>query len=90
MAEHDVAYFREQGQNLVVVMVRWADVQSKGESAVLDYVRYHATNAGLVGQTAICWESGGRPYYYGPPDLVRFLSSVPYILVPWNHRLVIP
>ncbi len=90
MATHDVAYFREQGQSLVVVMVHWADVQSKGKQVMLDHIRLHARNAGLVGKTAICWKSGSRPQYFGPSDLVRFLARIPYNRLPWNHRLTIP
>ena len=89
MAAHDVAYFREQGQSLGAVMVHWADVQSREKQAMLDYVRLHANNAGLVGKTAICWMSGSRPQYFGPPDLVRFLVRIPYNRLPWNCRLTI-
>jgi hypothetical protein len=89
MSQHDVAYFHEQGQNLVVIMVHASDVQAKGPETVWRAMQLHARNAGLVGKTAICWKSGSNIRYYGPQALTRFLSRVPYFRIPWNRKLTI-
>jgi hypothetical protein len=90
MAQHDVAYFREQGQNLVVVMVHWADIQSIRSRG---HVRLRQTACRK------CWPCGENCHLlairwtsalFGLPDLVRFLAKVPYYRIPWNRKLMIP
>jgi hypothetical protein len=76
------ALVREQGVNFAVVLVRSAAMNqppaSKNQLAAGFQPIFPGNHIVLCAQ-----DSGGRPTYYGRPDIVRFLSGIFFEQLPW-------
>ena len=85
----DGAVIREQDVTFGVIVVR---------PHVLDDIsqrdRIVAQASHLFGgiPTVLMAQNGGQARYYGRPDLVRFMASVPLAAVPWKqyHLSTVP
>jgi hypothetical protein len=79
----DVAVVREQGQTFAVVAVKshaFSSEASRTEAALSAQTRFPGMPIVLMSQG-----SGGRPTFWGRPDIVRFLSNVAISRLPWRR-----
>ncbi len=79
----DAALVREQGVTFAVVAV-------KSHVVTTDLTRREAmTSFGThfpgVPVVLMAQDGGGRPTFWGRPDIVRFLSHVPLGALPWRR-----
>lgn len=76
-ARYRVAYVRERGSNMVIVVsgafFNSTDQQKRGWFPQIEAC---AKSAGLVGQTLIVGSPNGGYYYWGPTDYQPFLRSI--------------
>lgn len=78
----DGAVVEEQGVTFAIAVVQRSliDQPGKRDDAIIEF---SATFGGLptvlMGQ-----DSWGTPTYYGRPDIVDFLSSIPMEAIPWQ------
>lgn len=82
-----LAHLRDQGINFVVFA---ADAPSKTRSdrqRLLGQLIAAARRAGLaVDKAALTITEGGRPGFFGTPDLVRYLTSLGGVPT-WTHSI---
>ena len=75
--------------------------KEQGVTFAVVSVKQHALNPGTRDDTCASFEpvfgvpivlmaqdSRGRPTYYGPPNIVRFLKNVPIEALPWKEWTV--
>lgn len=79
------AVIREQGQTFAIAVVKPHVVRCRSTA--------NQTIAGLrptfgVPVVLMAQDGRGRPTYFGPSDIVRFLSSVPLRAIPWQEYRV--
>lgn len=79
------AVIREQGQTFAVVVVKPHVVQNSVAAA--DAIRGFAPVFG-VPVVLMAQDGGGRPTYYGRPDIARFMSRVPLRSIPWREYTI--
>jgi hypothetical protein len=79
------AVVREQGQTFAVVVVKPYVIQSLSEArnAIQSFAPFFGVPVVLMAQ-----DRGGRPTYYGRPDIARFLASVPLESIPWHEYTI--
>lgn len=78
MPSFDVAYVREQGQNMLLFPLNrsFAHKSSAEQHSILQELEERAHGAGLAGRAVAVWESGGRTYTIGPKLWAGFLRSL--------------
>lgn len=86
MSSIDGAVIEEGGVKFAVVVVRPSllNQPSARDQATIDF-------AGLFGglpTVLMAQNSQGVPTYYGRPDLVDFLASVPMEAIPWQRYTI--
>jgi hypothetical protein len=77
------AVIREQGVTFAVVIVKRhvLDARSRAAEAIASFSPlFDGVPTVLMAQ-----DHRGTPTYYGRPDLVRFMASVPMAAVPWRE-----
>lgn len=76
------AIIKEQGQIFAIVAVKRHVVQSRAAAAeaIQGFTPVFGVPVVLMAQ-----DSRGVPTYYGRPDIVRFLASVPFHTIPWKE-----
>jgi len=86
MTSFDVAHIREQGQDIIVVLV---DREPTREQIAA--LQYGATSAGLRGRVVPIWDQSGRPHFIAPQPWHPFFRSLSWdvILANVNHTLTI-
>jgi hypothetical protein len=83
MSSFDGAVIKEQGVNFAIAVVK---VSLLSQPAARDraLVEFAGAFGGLP--TVLMAQDGqGVPTYYGRPDLVDFLASVPIEAIPWQQ-----
>lgn len=78
----DAALVREQGVEFAVVTVR-RGVLDQGSSERAAVAAEFSQAFGRVPVVLMAQDHKGVPIYWGRRDLVRFLSDVPFELLPW-------
>ena len=74
---------REQGQKFAIVVVKKSVLDNRTEA--------QRTQAGCTSLfpglpiVLMAQDGGGRPTYYGRPDIVRFLASIDMRRIPWKE-----
>ncbi len=84
MSTFDGALIREQSVTFGIVVAR------RGSSS-MDKAHLMAMASRMFGGVpAVAMEQDGRgvPTYFGRPDLVRFLASIPMESIPWKRYTV--
>lgn len=79
MPKFNVAYLREQGQDMLLFALDGANLHHKSEreqAGILAELEARAHAAGLAGRAAIFWDYGSSGYFRGPRQWHQFLSSV--------------
>jgi hypothetical protein len=79
----DAALVREQGVNFVVVAVK-RPVLDQSASKKGQIAGQFSTAFGSVPVVLMTQDFKGVPIYWGRQDLVRWLSNVPFELLPWG------
>jgi hypothetical protein len=81
MARFDGAVIREQGVEFAIAVVRRLVLNnpSQRDQAQTEFASLFGLPTVLMAQDA-----QGTPTYYGRPDLVKFLASVPVGAIPWR------
>lgn len=92
MATFEVAYFRELGRDLIVVVVprSFAGKTDTEQSDICARLQHCASSAGLTGMVVPCWDAGGgRMGYYAPAQWQPFFRKLTPadIALNINHRL---
>jgi hypothetical protein len=77
------AIIKEQGVTFAVITVRKAvlSVKSKADELLASAQRHIFPGVPVV---LMAQDAHGTPTYYGRPDIVRFMASVPLAAVPWR------
>lgn len=81
MPEFDVAYFKEQGQDVITVFVGDGvdDMSEVEQNHVCRELQFRAHNAGMSGNVAMVWEDrSGHLGYRVPQAWQPFFDSVDY------------
>jgi hypothetical protein len=79
------AVIREQGQTFAIVIVKPHVIENRSEAS--EAIR--AMSPVFAVPLVLMAEDGrGRPTYYGRPDIVRFLASVPLRAIPWPEYTI--
>lgn len=82
-----MAHLRKQGINFAVFDADSRCHTKSGRAKVLADLTVRARASGLkVEKSALAYVSGGRPEFFGTPDLVRFLASLGGVPA-WTHTL---
>lgn len=79
----DAALVREQGVEFAVVVVK-KHVLSGESSRRQAAASFQASFPGIP-IILMAQDGGGRPTFWGRPDIVRFLSNVPVSRLPWRR-----
>jgi hypothetical protein len=79
------ALIRQQGQTFAIVIVKPHVIE--GHSEASDAIRAMSPVFG-VPLILMAQDGRGRPTYYGRPDIVRFLASVPLRAIPWREYTI--
>ena len=76
------AVIKEQGLTFAVVIVKRhvLDITSEAGEAIDSFRPLF----GGIPTVLMAQDSRGTPTYYGRPDIVRFMASVPIQSVPWK------
>jgi hypothetical protein len=77
------AVIREQGATFAVVIVKRHVLDSSSRAA--EAIASFRPVFGGIPTVLMAQDSRGTPTYYGRPDIVRFLASVPLQSVPWKE-----
>ena len=77
----DAALVKEQGVEFAVVCVKRSAFNSTTQRPSMQAQFSRAF--GGVPTVLMAERSDGKPEYWGRPDLVRWLSEVPYEMLPW-------
>jgi hypothetical protein len=84
----DGAVIKEQGITFGIAVVRRGVIDNphRRRDALAGF------QAALGGVPTVLAEQDtkGRPTYYGRPDIVNFLSGVPFDAIPWRHYSLTP
>jgi hypothetical protein len=78
MAQFDVAYFKEQGQNMIVIPLdaSYGNKTNTEQSKIRNSLEICARSAGLVGSVVTVWDAGGgRMGFLAPSQWQPFFSS---------------
>ena len=79
----DAALVREQGVEFAVVSVKSHVLSSQSSrSDAIDAASSQFPGLPIV---LMSQDSRGTPTYWGRKDIVRFLSNVPFELLPWRR-----
>jgi hypothetical protein len=83
MPSYDIAYVRELGQNMILIPLdsSFGHKPEAAQNSFLFEFEKRAHNAGLRGQAAAVWETGGRTETRGPRNWAGFLGSLSMALV---------
>jgi hypothetical protein len=78
MPSYDVAHIREQGQDMLLFPLgdRFGRTLEIDQRTILAELERRAHAAGLAGEAAAVWQSGGRTYTLGPRSWAGFLRSI--------------
>lgn len=88
MAKIRMAHLRAQGINFAVFAADSPSRTSQGRAELLADLAGKARGSGLrVDKAALAFTEGGRPTFYGTPDLVRYLST--HGVSRWTHTLTV-
>jgi hypothetical protein len=79
------AVIREQGQTFAVVVVKSHILQNQTEAAK---VIQSFTPVFHVPVVLMAQDNHGIPTYRGRPDIVKFLASVPFEVIPWKEYTI--
>ena len=77
------AVIREQGVTFAVVVVKKHVVDNESEAKQM-IAAFRPVFPGIP-VVLMAQEHKGRPVYYGRPDIVKFLASVPMHAIPWKE-----
>jgi hypothetical protein len=93
MATYDIAHIREQGIDLIIVLVDPAfGFESPGEQQqIVAVLQECATQAGLAGTVIPVWDAGaGRIGFLAPQNWLSFFSSIDltFVIRNINRKLV--
>lgn len=79
MADFEVAHVREQGQDMIIIVVN-SDIRHKTnqeQNEILSWLQDCAHAAGLAGNAALVWDAGrGQMGYLGPHQWRGFFQSI--------------
>ena len=83
----DGAVVREQGVEFAIAVVK-SSLFSKSTSAKDQAAANFSVAFGGVPTVLVAQNGQGTPTYYGRPDLVDFLASVPMEAIPWAEYTI--
>jgi hypothetical protein len=81
-----VAHFREQGQDIIVILVNssfWNQT-ADDQNAAMSELQLRANSAGLSGTVVPVWESGGRMHFKAPTHWHPFFRSLSMPVIAQN------
>jgi hypothetical protein len=78
----EVALVQEQGVSFAVVLVK-RQILDRGEAEKSQIAGDFSRRFGSVPVVLMVQDHKGTPIYWGRKDLVRWLSDVPFELLPW-------
>jgi len=87
MATYDVAHIREQGIDLIIVLVdsSFGLRTPREQQEIVTLLQECATKAGLAGTVIPVWDAGaGRMGFLAPPNWHSFFSSIDLTFVVAN------
>ncbi len=79
MATFDVAYIKEQGQDVIIVVVSPAvgNLSLPGQHKIHDSLQAAATSAGLAGTVALVWDpSSGQMGFLAPAEWNDYFQNL--------------
>lgn len=78
MAKFQVAHIREQGQDMVIVLLnsQFHHLSDSEQSETESYLQGCARSAGLAGTVVLVWEYGSRMYFIAPKPWHPFFKSI--------------
>jgi hypothetical protein len=94
MTTFDVAHLRQQGQDLIIVLVKpdFGSKTSTEQEQIRLQLEIAANRAGLAGHAVTVWDAGsGRMGFRGPSAWKSFLEglSLPFVAANINKRITV-
>lgn len=86
MPSFQVANFREQGQDIIVVLLNstFGNQTASEQHAAIAELQLRANSAGLSGTVVPVWESGGRMHFIAPSQWHAFFQNLPMPVILQN------
>lgn len=83
MSSFDGAVVTEQGLEFAIAVVRKSVLDTSGtrDQAIVEF----SAAFGNLPTVLMAQDARGVPNYYGRPDIVDFLASVPMEAIPWRQ-----
>ncbi len=86
MPRFKVAHLREQGQDIVVILVNaeFAFKPADEQSNIISKLQRQSTSAGMKGTVVPVWQSGDRMSFVAPKQWHRFFQSLSFEAIQKN------